>query len=159
VEPVAEGEKTLEAVRQGVTPHLVIKGAAEAIAFYVEAFGAEELARLEGQDGKIVHAQIRVAGSTVMLAEEMPQWGSLGPLSLGGTPVSLHLAVADADAAFERAVAAGAKPLMPPQDMFWGDRYGRLTDPFGHNWSVAHRVEDVSLDEMKRRMATMFPCK
>jgi uncharacterized glyoxalase superfamily protein PhnB len=138
-----------------VTPHLVCAGAAQAIEFYKKAFGAVEEARLPGSDGKLMHAMIRIGDSQIMLADEMPEWGSLGPKALKGSPVTIHLYVDDADAFAKRAVAAGAKITMPVADMFWGDRYGKLEDPFGHQWSVGTHVRDVSPDEMQRAMKEM----
>jgi uncharacterized glyoxalase superfamily protein PhnB len=136
-----------------ITPHLVCAGASDAIEFYKKAFGAEEMMRLPGPDGKLGHAMIRIGDSAVMLADEFPQWESLGPVSLKGSPVTLHLAVPDVDKAFERALAAGAKVRMPLADMFWGDRYGIVEDPFGHRWSMATHIRDVSPDEMAAEMA------
>ena len=138
-----------------VTPHLVCAGAANAIEFYKKAFGAEEQARLPGPDGKIMHAAVKIGDSTVMLVDEMPEWGSLGPKSLKGSPVTLHLYVKDVDAFVQRAVAAGAKVTMPVADMFWGDRYGKLEDPFGHHWSVATHTRDLTAAEMQQAMQQM----
>ena len=138
-----------------VTPHLVCAGAAEAIEFYKEAFGATEEARLPGPDGKIMHAMIRINDSPVMLADEMREWGSVGPKALHGSPVTIHLYVDDVDAFVARAEQAGARVTMPIADMFWGDRYGKLEDPFGHQWSVATHKRDVSEEEMKKGMEEM----
>ena len=138
-----------------VTPHLVCAGAAEAIEFYKKAFGAVEAARVPGPGGKLMHALIRIGDSAVMLVDEMPEWGALGPKTLNGSPVTLHLYVEDADAAFERAVKAGAKVTMPLADQFWGDRYGKLVDPFGHHWSIATHVRDVSMEEAQQAMKAM----
>jgi uncharacterized glyoxalase superfamily protein PhnB len=138
-----------------VTPHLICAGAAQAIDFYKKAFGAVEAARLPGPDGKIMHAMIRIGDSPVMLVDEMPQWGALGPKALKGSPVTIHLYVEDVDAFARRAVEAGAKVTMPVQDMFWGDRYGKLEDPFGHQWSVATHVRDATMEEMQRAMKEM----
>ncbi|MGQ0545178.1 MAG: VOC family protein [Betaproteobacteria bacterium] len=138
-----------------VTPHLVCAGAAQAIEFYKKAFGAVEEARLPGPDGKLMHAVVRIFGDAVMLVDEMPQWGALGPKALKGSPVTLHLYVEDVDAAVQRAVAAGAKVTMPVADMFWGDRYGKIEDPFGHHWSLATHQREVSLEEAKKAMAAM----
>ena len=145
VKPIPDGMRT-------VTPHLVCAGAADAIEFYKKAFGAQEVARLPGPDGKIMHAMIRVGDSAIMLVDEAPQWGMLGPKSLKGSPVTIHLYVEDADAFVARAVKAGAEVTMPLADMFWGDRYGKLKDPFGHDWSVGTHVRDVSREEMHQAM-------
>ena len=135
----------------GVSPYLVCAGAAQAIAFYKNAFGAEELMRLDGEDGKIMHAALAINGATVMLTDERQEFQNLGPNALGGTPVTLHLYVTDADTAIARAQAAGATITMPAQDMFWGDRYGQVKDPFGHSWSIAHALGDHELtgDELR----------
>jgi uncharacterized glyoxalase superfamily protein PhnB len=138
-----------------VTPHLVCAGAAQAIDFYKKAFGAEEAARLPGPDGRILHAAVKIGDSTVMLVDEMPEWGSLGPKALKGTPVTIHLYVDDADKFVERAAKAGAKVTMPVSEQFWGDRYGKIEDPFGHHWSVATHVRDVGPEEMKKAMKEM----
>lgn len=135
-----------------ITPHLICAGAAKAIEFYKKAFGAVEEARLPGQDGRLMHAVIRIHGDAVMLVDEMPEWGALSPKSLKGSPVTLHLYVEDVDAFVKRALDAGAKLTMPVQDMFWGDRYGKIEDPFGHHWSVATHVRDVSLEEAQKAM-------
>jgi uncharacterized glyoxalase superfamily protein PhnB len=148
VNPIPEGMHT-------VTPHLVCAGAGAAIDFYKKAFGATETARMPGPGGKLMHASIRIGDSAVMLVDEMPEWGSLGPKALKGSPVVIHLYVADVDAFTARAVAAGAKVTMPVADMFWGDRYGQLEDPFGHRWSVATHVRDVSAADMQRAMQNM----
>ena len=138
-----------------VTPHLVCAGAAEAIEFYKKAFGAVEAARLPVPGGKLMHAMIRIGDSPVMLVDEMPEWGALGPKALNGSPVTIHLYVENADATFERAVKAGAKVTMPLADQFWGDRYGKLVDPFGHHWSIATHVRDVSMEEAQQAMKAM----
>ena len=135
-----------------VTPHLVCAGAADAIEFYKKAFNAVEGGRLPGPQGKLMHAMIRIEGSAVMLVDEMPECGALGPKSLKGTPVTIHLYVEDVDAVVARAVAAGAKVTMPLADMFWGDRYCKLEDPFGHHWSVATHKRDVGPEEMEQAM-------
>lgn len=140
VKPIPDGMRT-------VTPHLVCAGAAEAIEFY---FNAMELARLPGPQGKLLHAMIRIGDSAVMLVDEFPDWGLFGPKSLKGSPVTIHLYVEDADAAFAQAVAAGAEVKMPLADMFWGDRYGVLTDPFGHHWSIATHLRDVGPEQMQQ---------
>ncbi len=135
-----------------LTPHLVCRDAAAAIDFYGRAFGAIERFRLPAPNGKIVHACVQIGDSQLFLVDEMPEHGALGPQALKGTPVTLHLQVEDADAAFARAMRAGAMVTMPLADMFWGDRYGRVTDPFGHSWSIATHVRDVSSDDMVAAM-------
>ena len=135
-----------------VTPHLVCAGAADAIEFYKKAFGATETSRMPGPGGKLIHASVRIGDSTVMLVDEMPEYGSLGPKALKGSPVVIHLYVEDADAFAARAAAAGAKVTMPVAEMFWGDRYGQLEDPFGHRWSVATHVKDLTAAEMQEAM-------
>jgi PhnB protein len=146
--PIPDGHHTL-------TPHLVLKGAAEAIEFYKQAFGAEELTRMPmlGEDGKEVigHACLQVGDSRLFLADEFPRYGSVGPGA--GSPVTLHVYVEDADATFSRAVEAGAKVKMPLANMFWGDRYGQVIDPFGHHWSIAQHLEDLTPAQMYERMA------
>jgi PhnB protein len=147
-----------------ITPHLIIKGAAEAIEFYKKAFGAKELARMPfpGSNGemKLGHAELEIGDSRLFLADEFPENGGLGPQE-GRSPVTLHLYVPDADATFNQAVEAGATVTMPLADMFWGDRFGKLVDPFGHHWSVATHLEDPTPEQMKERMAAAFagaPC-
>jgi uncharacterized glyoxalase superfamily protein PhnB len=140
---------------RSVTPHLVCAGAADAIEFYKKAFNATEVHRLPGPDGKLMHAMIQIGDSAVMLVDEAVEWGMLGPKSLKGSPVTIHLYVRDADAFVARAVDAGAKITMPLDNMFWGDRYGKLEDPFGHHWSVATHVRDVSPEEMQQAMQKM----
>jgi PhnB protein len=135
-----------------VTPHLVCAGAGAAVDFYVKAFGAHEVARLPGPDGKIMHAEIKIGDSHVMLADEFPQCGSMSPKTLKGTPVTIHLYVKDADAVIQQAVAAGATVVMPAQDMFWGDRYGIVQDPFGHQWSVATHQYDLTPAQIQEGM-------
>jgi PhnB protein len=134
-----------------LTAYLVVSGANEAIAFYAEAFDAKELARSTTPGGTIAHAQIRIGGTIVMLADEVPAAGLLGPKSIGGTPVTLYLFTTDVDATFAAAVRAGATPLRPVGDNFFGDRTGQVLDPFGHRWTVATHVEDVSPEEFERR--------
>ena len=142
--PIPDGYHT-------ATPYLLVKGAAEALDFYQRAFGAEELMRFPGPDGRIGHAEIKVGDSPIMLADEHPEMGYRGPQSLGGTTVSILLYVEDVDTAFARAVAAGGKALRPVQDQFYGDRSGTLADPFGHVWTIATHKEDVSPQEMHKR--------
>lgn len=139
-----------------VTPHLVCNGAAEAIEFYKKAFGAEEMMRLAGTDGKLMHGAIRIGDSMIMLADEYAECNSLGPKALKGSPVVLHLQVEDVDSSFARAVEAGATVVMPLEDMFWGDRYGQVEDPFGHCWAMATHVRDVSMEELQEVSRT-FP--
>lgn len=134
-----------------VTPYLVVDDAARAIDFYKKAFGAVEIFRMGAPNGKIGHAELKVNDSMIMLADEMPRMGTRSPKSLGGSTVGIFLYVSDVDNLFNQAVAAGAKVEMPLADQFWGDRYGKLTDPFGHSWSLATHVEDVAPEEMKKR--------
>src|SRR5262245_58739507 len=148
VNPIPQGMHT-------VTPHLICAGAAQAIDFYKKAFGAVEEVRLPGPKGRLMHAMVRIEGSAVMLVDEMHEWGALGPKSLKGSPVTIHIYVADVDAFVARAIAAGAKVTMPVADMFWGDRYGKLEDPFGHHWSVATHIRDVSPEEAMQAMQKM----
>jgi uncharacterized glyoxalase superfamily protein PhnB len=148
VKPIPDGMHT-------VTPHLICAGAADAIEFYKKAFNAVEVGRLAGPQGRLLHAMIRIEGSAVMLVDEMPEWGALGPKSLKGSPVTIHLYVEDVDAFVARAVGAGAKITMPLDDMFWGDRYCKFEDPFGHHWSVATHIRDVSPEEMRQAMQKM----
>ena len=145
VKPIPEGMHSL-------TPQIVCAGAAKAIDFYKQAFGAIELFRMPTPDGKIGHAQIKIGNSVMMLTDESEQCGSFGPKTLKGSPVSLYLYVENADAAFERAVAAGSTVVMPLADMFWGDRWGFVEDPFGHRWHIASHVRDVEPEEMQRAM-------
>ena len=148
VKPIPEGMRS-------VTPHLVCAGAAAAIDFYKQAFGAVELSRVPGADGKLMHASVRIGDSVIMLNEEMPEWSSFGPKALKGSPVTIHLYVEDADAVFAQALKAGATVTMPLDDMFWGDRYGKVEDPFGHQWSIGTHVRDVSPEEMQKAMEQM----
>jgi uncharacterized glyoxalase superfamily protein PhnB len=148
VKPIPDGMHT-------VTPHLVCAGAADAIAFYKKAFNATEMMRMPGPKGRLMHACIRIGDSNVMLVDEMPEWGALGPKALKGSPVTIHLCVENVDAFVAQAVSAGAKIKMPVADAFWGDRYGQIEDPFGHYWSVATHVRDVSPDEMQKAMQQM----
>jgi PhnB protein len=143
-----------------LAPHITCRDAAKAIDFYKKAFGAEEMMRLPGPDGRLMHAAVRINGAMVMLNDEMPEHGALSPLSLKGTPVTLHLNVPDVDKWYARAVKAGAKATMPVADMFWGDRYGIVTDPFGHAWSIATHKKDMTVDEIQDALKTMgnTPC-
>jgi uncharacterized glyoxalase superfamily protein PhnB len=142
---------------QTVTPHIVVRDVAKAIAFYQAAFGAEQCHVMYMPDGKtVMHAEIRIGNSPVMMAEECPQWGSASPLALGNSPVTLHLYVKDVDTMFKQAVAAGAKPTMPPMDMFWGDRYSKVTDPYGHHWGIATHTKDLTPEEMAKGAQEAF---
>jgi PhnB protein len=136
-----------------VTPYLTVRGAAQALAFYRQAFGAEETFRMDGPDGKIAHAEFRIGGSVIMLGEENVDMGAHSPQSLNGTTAGVMVYTENVDQLFDRAVKAGAKALMPPTDMFWGDRYGNLIDPFGHKWSLATHVRDVTPEEMQKAQA------
>jgi uncharacterized glyoxalase superfamily protein PhnB len=148
-------QKQVRAIPEGfhtVTPHLVCAGAADALEFYKKALGAVEIGRMPGPGGKIMHAELRIGDSRIMLADDFPDYGSKGPLALKGSPVVIHLYVEDADAAFARLVDAGAKPIMPLADMFWGDRYGQVEDPFGHRWAVATHKRDMSMEQIQAEM-------
>jgi PhnB protein len=145
VNPIPEGYHS-------VTPYLTCSDTAKAIEFYKRAFGAKEIMRMPMPNGKIGHAELRIGDSIVMLADEMPGGEGRSPQSLGGTTAGLFLYVKDVDAAYKKAVDAGGKATMPPQDMFWGDRYGKLHDPYGHSWSLATHKEDVAPEEMQKRM-------
>jgi PhnB protein len=151
VNPIPDGMHSL-------TPLLVCAGAADAIAFYKKAFSATEITRLAGPQGKLMHAAIRIGDSMLMLTDEFPEMGGLGPKSLKGSPVTVHLQVEDVDAVVKQAAAAGAKITMPVADMFWGDRYGQLEDPFGHRWSVATHTRDLSPQQIQEGMAKMGGC-
>jgi len=140
-----------------VTPYLCVRGAAKALAFYATAFGAEERFRMPGPGDKVMHAEMQIGDSTIMLGDEAPEMGATSPQTLGGTAVSLMLYVADVDASFARATRAGCTAQMPPTDMFWGDRYCKVQDPFGHLWGIATHKEDVSPDELARRAAAWKP--
>ena len=150
VKPIPEGH-------HAVTPYLMVAGADQAIAFYKKAFGAEEVCRMSGPGGHgIMHAELKIGDSFIFLADVFPGMGLSEPKALGGSPVSIHLYVENTDAVFDRAVAAGATAKVLPVDMFWGDRFAKLTDPFGHDWSLATHIEDVTHEEMKRRSEAMF---
>ena len=143
-QPVPKGYHTL-------TPYLVVSDAKKAIDYYQRAFGAHETMRMDGPDGKIAHAELKIGDSMMMISDEMPGSGNRSPKSLGGSPVGLFLYVENVDNIFKQAVSAGAKADQQPTDMFWGDRYGKLTDPFGHTWSLATHIEDVTPEEMAKR--------
>lgn len=140
-----------------VTPHLTVRDAAKMIDFYKKAFGAVEVRRAPGPDGKmIMHAQLQIGDSVVFLNDEFPEMGAFSPLKSGSTPVTLHLAVEDADAQFQQALSAGAEVVMPLADQFWGDRYGIVKDPSGHHWSIGAHMEDLTPEQMQERMAKEF---
>lgn len=146
--PIPEGYHT-------ITPYLTVKGAEKAIEFYKKALGAQETVRMPGPDGRgIVHAELKIGDSIIMLHDEMPE--NKSPQSLGGSPVGLYLYLQDVDAAFKKAVAAGAQELQPVQDMFWGDRVGQFKDPFGHFWTLATHKEDLTPEEVAKRGREFF---
>lgn len=147
VKPIPEGFRT-------VTPHLVVNDAAQAIEFYKKAFGAKERSRSPGPGGKLMHAEIKIGDSIMMLVDEFP--GMKGPKALGGCPTTMHLYVEDADAAFKRAVDAGATATMPVMEAFWGDAYGKLTDPFGHEWSIATHKQDLTPEQVQKGAEEFF---
>ena len=153
--PIPEGQHT-------ITPHLVINGASEAIEFYKRAFGAKEIHRMPfpgpGGQVKLGHAELEIGDSRLYLADEFPDYGSVGPQG-GASPVTIHLYVTDADATFQQAVDAGATVAMPLADMFWGDRFGKLVDPFGHHWSISEHLEDLTPEQMQERMAAAMSSK
>ncbi|MEP6825757.1 MAG: VOC family protein [Ramlibacter sp.] len=138
-----------------ITPHLVCAGAAEAIRFYVKAFGAVEKMIVPGPEGKLMHACVQIGDSQLFLMDEFVEWGAVGPKGLKSSPVTIHLQVEDADAAFAKALAAGCTVTMPLEDAFWGDRYGSVTDPFGHSWAIATHKLDMSPEEIQAAMARM----
>ena len=146
VKPIPDGMHTL-------TPHLVCADASAAIEFYKKGLGAVELGRLPGPGGKLAHAAVKIGDSTLFLVDEMPEHGTLGPKTLKGTPVFIHMYVEDADAALARALAAGAEVVMPVSEMPWGDRYGQFRDPFGHAWSVGTHVRDVTPEQVREAMS------
>ena len=141
-----------------LTPHLVCANALEAIEFYKRAFGAKEGGVMLTPDGKLMHGMIRIGDSAVMLMEQNQQWGALGPALLGGSPVTLHVYVNNCDEVFQKAISEGATSKMDPADMFWGDRYGVVIDPFGHNWAIATHIRDVAPEEMQAAIASMSAC-
>lgn len=149
-QPIPKGYHT-------VTPSIFVAGAAKAIEFYKKAFGAQEVMRFPGPDGKtIMHAEIRVGDSNIMLGDEMPEQGARGPKTIGGTPVSFFIYGDNVDAAWKRAVDAGATPIMPLADQFWGDRTGCLEDPFGHHWWLAQHVQDLTPEELQQAADNFF---
>jgi len=155
----ARKSKKVLAIPKGyrtITAHLVCRNAAGAMQFYTKAFGAKTRMSMPTPDGKVAHAEMQLGDSLLMLGDEMPAMGATAPETIGGSAVHMFLYVKDVDSSFARAVAAGAKADMPPMNMFWGDRYAKLTDPFGHKWSMATHVEDMSPKEMARRGAEAF---
>ena len=148
VKPIPDGYAT-------VTPYLIIRGASEAIEFYKKVFGAKERLRIPMPESRIAHAEIEIGNSLIMLADECPEMSIRGPLSIGGSPVNLHVYVTDADDIYAKALAAGATQVRPMANQFYGDRSGIFTDPFGHSWSVSTHVEDVAPEELEKRMAAM----
>jgi PhnB protein len=149
VKPIPEGYHS-------ITPHLVVPDGGEAIDFYKKAFGATELSRMPGPQGGVMHAELKIGDSIFMLGEENPEMGSKSPKTLGGTPASLYIYVENVDAAWDRAIKAGGKPDMPLADLFWGDRAGWLTDPFGHNWALAQHVKDLTPEEIRKGQEAFF---
>ncbi len=138
-----------------VTPHLVIKDCANAIDFYKNALGAQEIYQSKMPDGKVMHAMIQIGNSIIMLADEFPTMGAVGPNTLGGTSTTLHIYTDDANKLFNQAIKAGVTPVMPIADMFWGDRYGQIKNPYGHSWAIATHIRDVSPEEMEKAMKEM----
>lgn len=149
IKPIPEGYHTL-------SPYLTVRGASDALEFYKKAFEAIELCRLNTPDEKIAHAQFKIGDSMFMISDENPECGSVSPETLGGSPVTLHLYVTDVDATFSDAIKAGAKATMQPENQFWGDRMGKLIDPFGHHWLIATHVEEVDPNELQSRMEECF---
>ena len=149
VNPIPAGHGT-------VTPSLVVAGAAKAIEWYRKALGAEEVSRYEGPNGRIMHAEIRIGDSHIMMGDEMPEYGARGPGVLGGTPVSFFVYGPNVDAAWKRAVDAGAKVVMPLADQFWGDRSGCIEDPFGHQWWLSQRVKEMTPEELRKAADAAF---
>jgi uncharacterized glyoxalase superfamily protein PhnB len=147
---VSKGGKLMEPRKSSVTPHLVVRGAKAAIDFYVKAFGAVEHFRMPAEDGeRLLHSQIGIGDGAIFLCDEFPEYGGQGsPEAVGGSPVTIHLIVKNADETFANALAAGATEAMPLADMFWGDRYGKLVDPFGHHWSISHPIKEMTPEEM-----------
>jgi len=146
------------AVQPALSPHLVVDDANAAIDFYVKAFGAVEVGRIPGPDGKLIHGAVQIDGATVMLADDFPEMSdgkSMTPKALGGTPVTIHLTVTDVETRFQQAVDAGATVVMPLEAQFWGDRYGMVRDPFGHQWSLGQPVREVSYEEIQQAVSQM----
>jgi PhnB protein len=150
---------SVKAIPEGyhtITPYMTVRDAARAIEFYKQAFGAVEKGTMKGPDGKVMHSELRIGDSIIMLADEFPDYGSFAPKD-GASASGLHIYTEDVDSAFERAVKAGAVVEMPVSDMFWGDRYGKLVDPFGHKWSIATHKRDMTTEEMEEAMREMMP--
>lgn len=139
-----------------ITPHITLRNAAQAIDFYKNAFGAQEIGRSLTPDGKIMHAAIRIGDSLIMMNDEFPNMGCSSAETLGGTNITLHIQTEDVDSLFDRAVKAGAKATMPVANQFWGDRYGQVVDPFGQRWSLATRVEELTHEQMEARAKEFF---
>ncbi len=134
-----------------ITPHLIVKGAAEAIEFYQKAFGAEVRGIHHGPGGAVMHAEVKIGDSIVMMNDEFPDYGAIGPKARGGTSTVLNIYTEDADSLFKRATTAGATVVMPLADQFWGDRYGQVEDPYGHRWAIATHLEDLTEEELQKR--------
>ena len=149
VNPIPPGHGT-------VTPSIIVAGAAKAIDWYKQALGAEEISRFEGPDGRIMHAEIRIGDSHIMMGDEVPEYGARGPGLLGGTPMSLFIYGPDVDARWKRAVDAGGKVIMPLADQFWGDRSGYVEDPFGHQWWISQRMKEMSPQELRKAADAFF---
>ena len=151
VKPIPDGFRTL-------TPYLIVKDAAGAIEFYKKAFAAQEIYRDHGPDGKsIIHAELKIGDSIIMLNDEFPDWHILSPKSFGGTAVTIHMFVEDAEKVFNKAITSGAKVVMPLIDAFWGDKYGQIEDPFGHKWSIATHKKDMTREEIRKAIESMMP--
>ncbi|MCV7346587.1 VOC family protein [Mycolicibacterium rhodesiae] len=143
-------------IQPTLSPHLVVDDAPAAIDFYIKAFGATEIGRVPRPDGKLIHAALQINGAMIMLNDDFPEMSegrSMTPPALGGTPVTIHLTVTDVDQKFQQALDAGATVVMPLEDQFWGDRYGMVRDPFGHQWSLGQPVREVSYDEIQQAMS------
>jgi PhnB protein len=149
VNPIPEGYPR-------VSPYLSVQGAADAIDFYIEVLGAEERVRMAQPDGKIGHAELAIGDSVIMLSDEVPEWGNVSPKTIGGSPVTLSVYVEDVDTVFDRAISKGATAIQKVDDQFYGDRSGQFEDPFGHKWNVSSHIEDVSPEDMEKRMSEMF---
>ncbi len=140
-----------------ITPHIICSDVAKAIEFYKKAFAAEDVCSMPGPDGKgVMHAEISIGNSRLMLGQENPQWNMKSPTTLGGTPVTIHLYVEDCDASYKRAIDAGATSIMPPDDAFWGDRYSTIADPFGHSWSLATHTKDLTEEQINENAKEFF---